>query len=108
MNYQCPLCGGNLGKRKLSHAIVARMEMDCTHCKGRLRLNLHRAEIVIVVLLFTIFVILATVAQRLQSQNLLLFAFGAAMAGALTLPLLERTFLRDWPRYAPKEQTPDI
>jgi hypothetical protein len=107
VDYRCPLCRNHLGKRKLSHAVVARMEMDCPQCKGRIRLNLHRSEIIIVVFLFAIFITLAIVAHKLQSQGLLLFAFGAAMAGALILPVLERVYLKNWPRYAPKAQSPD-
>jgi len=100
MDHRCPLCGGSLAKRKLSQSIVARMEIDCPHCKGRIRLNLHPAEIIVVLLSFGAFVVLAGFAYGLHSQRLALIAFGAAMAGALALPLLERTFLRSWPRYA--------
>jgi hypothetical protein len=100
MDHRCPLCGGNLAQRKLSQSIVARMEIDCSHCKGRIRLNPHPAEIIVVLLSFGTFVVLAALAYALQSQGLALIAFGTAMVGALALPLLERIFLRSWPRYA--------
>jgi DNA-directed RNA polymerase subunit RPC12/RpoP len=100
MDHRCPLCAGNLAKRKLSQSIMAHMEIDCSHCKSRIRLNLHRAEVVVVLLSFGTFVVLAVLTYALQSQGLALIAFGTAMAGALGLPLLERTFLRSWPRYA--------
>jgi hypothetical protein len=100
MDHRCPLCAGSLAKRKLSQSIVARMEIDCSHCKGRIRLNLHPAEIIVVLLSFGTFVVLAALAYALQSQGLALIAFGTAMVGALALPLLERIFLRSWPRYA--------
>jgi DNA-directed RNA polymerase subunit RPC12/RpoP len=101
MDKRCPICRADLGARKLSQAIVARMEIDCPHCMSRVRLNYHWTEVIAVFLGFGAFVVLAALAYRLQSQGLMLFAFGAAMAGALALPVLERTYLRSWPRYAP-------
>ncbi len=106
MDYRCPSCGANLAKRKLSHAVVARMEMDCSHCTSTIRLNVHQAEVVIVVLSFGAFVALAAFAYWWQHQGLMLFAFGAAMVGAAALPLLEQTYLRSWPRYASMIQKP--
>lgn len=100
MDHRCPLCAGSLAKRKLSQSIVARMEIDCSHCKRRIRLNPHPAEVIVVLLGFGAFVVLAGFAYALQSEGLALMAFGAAMVGALALPLLERTYLRSWPRYA--------
>jgi len=100
MDHRCPLCAGSLAKRKLSQSIVARMEIDCSHCKRGIRLNLHPAEVVVMLLSFGTFVVLAALAYALQSEGLALIAFGAAMGGALALPLLERTYLRSWPRYA--------
>lgn len=76
------------------------MEIDCAHCKSTIRLNVHRAEAMAVFLGFGAFVVLAALAYWLQSHGLMLLAFGAAMLGALALPLLERTWLRTWPRYA--------
>ena len=100
MDHRCPLCAGSLAKRKLTQSIVARMEIDCSHCKGSIRLNLHWAEVIVLLLSFGTFAVLVALAYALQSQGLALMAFGTAMAGALALPLLERTFLRSWPRYA--------
>jgi hypothetical protein len=100
MDYRCPDCRANLAKRRLSEAVIARMEIDCSHCKRTIRLNVHRAEAVVVFLGFGSFVVLAALAYWLQSDGLMLLAFGAAMVSALALPLLERTYLRTWPRYA--------
>lgn len=99
MDYRCPLCGANLARRRLSEAVITRMETDCSHCKRRIRLNVHRAEAMVVFLGFGAFVVLVALAYWRQSHGLMLFAFGAAMASALAMPLLERTWLRAWPRY---------
>ena len=56
---------------------------------------------------FGTFATLAALAYWLQNQNLMLFAFGVAMAGALTLPVLEHTYLRTWPRYISTVQSPN-
>jgi len=102
MDYRCPLCGVDLGKRRIAQAVVVRMETECAQCKSVIRLNVHRAEEIVVLLAFGTVVALAVLAHRWQSHGLALAAFGAAMLGALALPLLERTYLRHWPRYAPK------
>ena len=106
MDYRCPECGANLGKRKLTQAIVARMEIDCSHCKSTIRLNVHRAEAILVVLDFGAIIVLGALAYWFQSHSLALAAFGAVMLGALALPLLEHTYLRAWPRYASRLQGP--
>ena len=106
MDHRCPICKANLGRRKLSQTIVARMEIDCPHCNGRLQLNVHRAETIVVLLSFGTIVVLAALAYWMQSQRLMLFAFGAVMAGAAALPLVEHVYLRTWPRYVPQVQRP--
>ena len=100
MDCHCPICRMDLGRRKLGHAIVARMEIECSYCKNNIRLNVHPVEHRVVLLSFGLFVALAATAYLLQSQALALVAFGSAMIGAAGLPMLERTYLRDWPRYA--------
>jgi DNA-directed RNA polymerase subunit RPC12/RpoP len=100
MDYRCPDCGANLGRRKLTEAVVTRMEIECSQCRRTLRLNVHRAEAVLVVAGFGAIVVLGGLAYWYQSHRLALAAFGAALLGALALPLLERTYLRRWPRYA--------
>lgn len=100
MDYRCPACRVDLGKRKLIHSIIARMETDCSHCGRTIRLNVHRAEMVIVLINFGTIVVLGALAYRFQSHGLALALFGAVMLGALALPLLEQTYLRKWPRYA--------
>ena len=107
MDYRCPVCRANLGTRRLSQVIVTRMEIDCSHCKSTIRLNVHRAEEIIVLLSFGTIIVFAACAYWLESQGLALSAFGAAMVGALALPLLEQTYLRNWPRYASGVQGPN-
>ena len=107
MDYRCPVCKANLAKRRLSQAVVVRMEIDCSHCKCTIRHNFHRAEVIIVLLSFGTFVVSASFAYLWQSQELMLFAFGAAVVGALALPLLEHGYLRTWPRFAATVQRPD-
>lgn len=107
MDYRCPVCRANLAKRKLTQAIVVRMQIECSNCNSRIQHNFHRAEVFVVVSGFGTFAALAAFAYWLQSQRLMLFAFGVAMASALVLPLLERTYLRTWPRYAPIAHSPE-
>lgn len=83
------------------------MQIECSHCNSRIEHNFHRAEVMLVVSGFAVFAALAAFAYRLQSQELMLYAFGAAMASALALPLLERTYLRNWPRYVASVRNPD-
>ncbi len=99
MDYRCPLCRGDLSTRKFSRAVVARMEIDCHHCKGRIQLNVHRVETGLIFVYFSAFVILAACAYFLKIQGLALLALGAAMAGVVILSLYEKFYLRDWPRY---------
>ncbi len=82
------------------------MEIDCSHCKSTIRLNVHRAEEIVVLLSFGTIIVLAAFAYWFESQGLVLSALGAAMMGALALPLLEQTYLRTWPRYASSVQSP--
>lgn len=100
MDHRCPACGVGLPKRKLSQAIVARMEIDCPHCNSRIRLNLHRIEMAVTLVHFGSVVALGLLAYLRQSQGLVLLALAVAVSGALIAPLLERTWLRTWPRYA--------
>jgi len=106
MDYRCPLCKGDLSRRKFSRAVVARMEIDCHHCKGRIQLNVHRAETGIIFFHFTLFVILAACAYLLKIQTLALIALGAAVMGVVVLSLFEQIYLRHWPRYAPLVRQP--
>jgi hypothetical protein len=83
----------------LSQAVISRMEIDCRHCKSRIRLNLHRAETIVTLANFGIIAALFALAYWYESRNLVLLALGAAMLGMVALPVLERTWLRGWPRY---------
>jgi predicted Zn finger-like uncharacterized protein len=100
MDYRCPVCGVDLPRRKLSHAIVARMEIDCPHCKTRIRLNVHQVEVAATVVHFGAILAFCVVAYLQMGQGLFLLTLAAAGAGALVVPLLDRTWLRTWPRYS--------
>lgn len=89
----------DLGRRKLGYSIVARMEVECAFCKNPIRLNVHPLESRVVTIGFGAFLALAAVAYLTNSQVLAVAAFGVAMLGAVALPVLDRTVLRDWPRY---------
>jgi len=103
MDYRCPLCGANLGRRRLTQAVVTQMEIECSNCKSQIRLNVHWVEEIVVLLSFGAIAVLAGFAYWFRSQGLVITALGAALLGALALPLLEKTYLRYWPRYAPKD-----
>ncbi len=99
MDHHCPLCGRDLAGRRLSQAIIARMEIDCPHCKRRIRVNVHRLEEALLLATFAGFMVLAALGYWLERESLYLAAFAAAMLGAGALPLAERVWLRTWPRY---------
>jgi hypothetical protein len=99
MDNRCPICRADLGKRRFSQAIVARMEVDCPRCNGTIRLHVHRAEVIVVMVVCAMIVALAVLAYWFRDPGLILFALGATMVGSLALPVLERTYLRNWPRY---------
>jgi hypothetical protein len=103
MDHRCPLCGSPLTGRKLSQPIIARAEIDCPFCKGRLKVNLHPAEEAVVLATLAGFLLLAGLGYALGREGLYVLAFAVAMLGAGALPVLERFWLRAWPRYLPKE-----
>jgi hypothetical protein len=79
--------------------VVASMNSDCAKCKGRIKLNVHPAETLLVVVSFAAMVAFGALAYWRRSEGLALLVFASAMAGAAAVPLLERTYLRRWPRY---------
>ncbi len=99
MDHRCPMCRKDIVERKLSRAIIAAMDIDCPHCMHKIHLNIHRAEALVVLFNFSLIVVLAAFAYWFQSRGLVLAALGAALVGALAVPLLERVVLRTWPRY---------
>lgn len=103
MDYRCPNCARDLATRKLLHSVVARWEIDCRYCGGRIRLNVHPLELKVVTFSFALFVLLAVLAWRLQDGALTLLALGAGFGGAAALPILERTLLKTWARYQPQQ-----
>ena len=106
MNYACPLCGMDLAARKLAGTVIARMDVECPHCKGRLVVNVHAAETLVVLGTVAACVALASLAYAWQSQGLLLAALGGAMSSAGVVYALERTWLRAWPRYEARVSPP--
>ena len=106
MDFQCPVCKTNLKKRKLSQTVIARMEMDCPHCKNRLQLNVHKVETFAFLSICAAFIVLAASAYGFRSQDLMLLGLGVAMMGALALTVIDRFYLRDWPRYLPAPPRP--
>ena len=104
MNYRCPICHVDAGLQKFAHAVVARMETDCPHCLQRIRLNVHPLETRFAVIGLAAFIALGSLAYWLQNQDLLMLALLAGITGAAATPVLGRTILRDWPRYAPGEK----
>ncbi|MDH4094069.1 MAG: hypothetical protein OEV81_04705 [Betaproteobacteria bacterium] len=106
MDNRCPLCGKDLGRRKLGYSIVARMDVECPHCSGRLSVNVHRAEQAIVLIGAGCALLLAALSYTQQRQALLLAALGAGIAAAVAMFALERAWLRRWPRYVPRRAPP--
>ncbi|MEX0637913.1 MAG: hypothetical protein WD155_04175 [Burkholderiales bacterium] len=103
MDYRCPLCGADLATSKPARSLIARMNVDCPRCFGRLQMNVHRAESLLVLASVAGCVALAALAYARQSQALLLAALGLGMAGAAAVYGIERTWLRDWPRFRARE-----
>ena len=106
MDYRCPYCRNIIVRRRLSNTVLLGLEIECPHCKRVVRHNVHRAETFIIMLNFAAILVMALLAYRLHSQNLLIATLGVAMAGAAALPLIEHTYLRKWPRYAAMENDP--
>jgi len=104
MNYRCPNCAKDLATRKLLQSVIARWEIDCRYCGRRIRLNVHPLELKVVTFSFAAFVALAVLAWRLENNALTLLALCAGVGGAVALPIIERTYLRTWARYAPLAQ----
>jgi hypothetical protein len=99
MDNRCPLCGKDLGRKKLAYAVMVRMELDCPHCAGALRRNVHRGEIAIVFAGTGTALALFVLSVQYRSQALLLAALGIGAAAAVAEFALERLWLRRWPRY---------
>jgi hypothetical protein len=99
MDYRCPLCGANQKKTRFGQTLVTRMKGRCADCNGAIHLNVHRAETLVVLLNLAILVVLAVFAYWPQRRWVVLIAVAAALVGAAALPVLERTYLRNWPRY---------
>jgi DNA-directed RNA polymerase subunit RPC12/RpoP/uncharacterized membrane protein YeaQ/YmgE (transglycosylase-associated protein family) len=108
MDYRCPLCGADLAKSKPARSLIARMNVDCPRCQGRLEMNVHGAETALVLAGVAGSVALAALAYARHSQGLLLAALVLGIAGAGALYAIERTWLRHWPRFRPRAATPGM
>jgi DNA-directed RNA polymerase subunit RPC12/RpoP len=108
MDYRCPLCGADLAQSKAVRSLIARMNVDCPRCMGRLEMNMHRAETALVLASVAGSVTLAALAYARHSQGLLLAALGLGLAGAGALYAIERTRLRHWPRFRARAATPGM
>jgi len=107
MDYRCPVCREIIPKRRLSETVMLKLEIECPRCKSVVRHNIHRVENTIVLSNFAAIIAAAAFAYWFQSRDLALVAFGVAMLGAAALPVLERTYLRSWPRYVAIDQQTD-
>lgn len=107
MDYRCPVCRNNIVKRRLSQTVLVGLEIECPHCKSVVRHNVHRVEAWIIMANFAALLILGLLAYWLQSTDLVVVVIVVAMMGAALLPLLEHTYLRNWPRYASIAPKPD-
>lgn len=108
MDLRCPLCGRDLASTKAARSLIARMDLDCPHCLGRLQVNLHRSETLLVLGTVAACVALAALAYLRQSQGLLLVALAGGMAGAAAVYIGERTWLRAWPRFRERAAPPGM
>ncbi|MGH8720873.1 MAG: hypothetical protein ACREU4_02735 [Burkholderiales bacterium] len=108
MDYRCPLCGRDLATSKPARSLIARIDVDCPHCLGRLQVNVHRAETLLVLGTVAGSLAVAALAYARQSQGLLLAALGGGMAGAAAVYLAERLWLRAWPRFRPRAAPPGM
>lgn len=108
MDYRCPLCGRDLATSKPARSLIARMNVDCPHCLGRLEMNVHRAETGIVLGSVAGCIAVAALAYARQSQGLLLASLAIGMAGAAAIYVVERTWLRTWQRFRPRAPGPGM
>ena len=96
MQLRCPACGGDLSKRRST--LMPRMELDCPLCKDRIALNLHPVETAVMIASFAAFLFFGALFYVLGRDGFLVAALLSLSVAAL-LPLLERVWFRDWPRY---------
>ena len=102
------MCRRDLGRGKLAHSAIARMDVDCPHCAGRLSVNVHRGEQAIVLLGVGTALTLVGLSYPEQNHALLLAALAAGLAAAVAMFALERIWLRAWPRYVARPPRPGM
>lgn len=99
MDFRCPNCGKDLAKRKLAHSIIAKLELDCPGCMRRLRMNIHEVESAVTTLFSLGFVGMLLAGIVLERQDLMGIGIVVGLLGGAASFLVERLYLRDWPRY---------
>ena len=92
----------DLAHRKLAQSIIAKMEIDCPGCMQRLEMNVHPVETGAMLLYCVGFVLPVIFGYVLERRDLMGAGVGIGIAGAAAIYLIERTYLRGWPRYRPK------
>jgi hypothetical protein len=99
LNTRCPHCGHDLASRKLARAIIARMEIDCPGCQRRLRLNLHPLETLVVLAGAGAFVARPYSPTSVRATRCCSPPSPSASRPWGAVYVVERHWLRDWPRY---------
>ena len=97
----CPICGS---PAEVTDVVIESYDVDCPQCKKTVKLNLHPVELVAIFVAFGATLLLGLLGYWLEVRGLMLGAFGAAMLGALAIPLIETVYLRSWPRYVAEEK----
>lgn len=99
MDHRCPACSANLKQRKVAGAVIAKMEIDCPACGSRIRLNLHGTEVLAWVVHFAALGVAIVGGYLFQNKEVMVGGIVAAAIAALATRVLDRTYLRAWPRY---------
>jgi hypothetical protein len=103
VDYRCPNCGRDLATRKLALAVIVKMETDCPGCLQRLTMNIHAAESASTLLFSGGFVGLVLAGVAFERNALVGAGVVVGLAGGLAGYLIERVWLRAWPRYRSKD-----
>jgi hypothetical protein len=99
MKHNCPACGADLSRhRSLMRSVIPRMALDCPACRARIEVNVHPVESWLMVASFLGFVACGVIYYASGREGFVVAAL-ACLAPAGVLPMLERYWFRDWPRY---------
>jgi DNA-directed RNA polymerase subunit RPC12/RpoP len=103
LDYRCPNCGKDLAKRKLALSIIAKMEIDCPGCMQRLSMNIHQVESAATLLFSLGFVGMLLVGILRERHEVIGIGIVIGLLGGVASFLVERVYLREWPRYLLKD-----